>query len=139
MVDLCRFLGEGQMAEPGLHSRCTKWSRAEADPGVNSPGSGFSSYPTSVRILPAKLNRLLGTVATLSLMVVASASPSHAQAPPTLGTVAPFAVLAGSTVTNTGPTTLTGTASLPGDVGVSPGNTFTGAGSVTFATGGTTH
>jgi outer membrane autotransporter protein len=59
-------------------------------------------------------------------MVVASTSPSHAQAPPPLGTVAPFAVLGGSTVTNTGPTVLTGTAALPGNLGVSPGSAITG-------------
>jgi len=80
---------------------------------------------------------LTAAVAALGIMAT---SPSHAQAPPVLGTVLPtFGVLAGSTVTNTGPTTITGTAALPGNVGVSPGNTFTGSGSVTFATGGVQH
>jgi len=63
---------------------------------------------------------------TLSLTVVASTSSSHAQGAPTLGTVAPFAVLGGSTVTNTGPTILAGTAALPGDLGVSPGTAIIG-------------
>jgi uncharacterized protein with beta-barrel porin domain len=62
----------------------------------------------------------------LGLTVIASTSPSHAQGAPTLGTVAPFAVLGGSTVTNTGPTVLIGTAALPGDLGVSPGTAITG-------------
>lgn len=53
-------------------------------------------------------------------------SPSLAQAPPPLGTVANFAVLGGSTVTNTGPTVIIGTPSLPGHVGVSPGAAITG-------------
>jgi uncharacterized protein with beta-barrel porin domain len=64
-------------------------------------------------------------VAALGLMVVAPTS-SHAQAPPTLGTVATFAVLGGSTVTNTGATILDGTALNPGNLGVSPGSAITG-------------
>jgi outer membrane autotransporter protein len=70
--------------------------------------------------------RVTGVLAAFGLMVVTSTSPSHAQAPPTLGSVAPFAVLGGSTVTNTGPTVLTGTAALPGNLGVSPGSAITG-------------
>src|ERR1700683_927979 len=64
--------------------------------------------------------------AVIGLMEAAVTSSSHAQAPPVLNTVAPFAVLAGSTVTNTGATVLTGTAALPGDLGVSPGIAITG-------------
>ena len=48
-----------------------------------------------------------------------------------LNTVAPFAVLAGSTVTNTGPTTVTG------DLGVGPGSAVTGFGPGTVV--GTMH
>ncbi|MGA3309942.1 MAG: ice-binding family protein [Xanthobacteraceae bacterium] len=99
------------------HFPCTEWARAEADPDFNIHVSGFSSDPTSVRAFPAKLTRLLGTVATLGLMVVAPTSPSHAQ---NLGTAANFAVLGGSTVTNTGPSVLIG------DLGVSPGSAITG-------------
>jgi uncharacterized protein with beta-barrel porin domain len=91
--------------------------------------------PAPGRKLSAKLTGVLGTLA-LGLMVLASTSPSDAQAPP-LGNVLPtFAVLGGASVTNTGPTTLSGTAALPGNLGVFPGTSFTGGGSVTFATGG---
>jgi hypothetical protein len=98
-------------------SRCTDWGRAEGDPGGDSHESGFSFDPTSVLTLPAKLTGILGAVATLGLMVVAPTSPSYAQ---NLGTAADFAVLAGSTVTNTGPSVLIG------DVGLSPGSSITG-------------
>jgi uncharacterized protein with beta-barrel porin domain len=63
--------------------------------------------------------------AALGLTMLAPASSVHAQAP-SLGTAASFAVLAGSAVTNTGPTVIGGTAMDPGNVGVSPGSAVTG-------------
>jgi uncharacterized protein with beta-barrel porin domain len=63
--------------------------------------------------------------AVLGLTMLAPASSVHAQAP-SLGTAASFAVLGGSTVTNTGPTVIGGTAVNPGNVGVSPGSAVTG-------------
>ena len=57
----------------------------------------------------------IAVVAALGLAFVAPTS-SHAQAPP-LGTTANFSVLAGAGITNTGPTVITGTAALPGDLG----------------------
>ena len=57
--------------------------------------------------------------AVFGLVGIALTSPSHAQAP-NLGTAAAYAVLAGSTVTNTGPSVLIG------DVGLSPGTSVTG-------------
>jgi len=57
-------------------------------------------------------------LATASLLLFASATPAAAQA--SLGTAASFGVLAGTTVTNTGSTTVNG------NVGVSPGSAVTG-------------
>ena len=63
----------------------------------------------------------LGTGAVMVLAAVAGA-PSAFAAQPTvgLGTTAPFAVLAGTDITNTGPSTISG------DIGVDPGAAITG-------------
>ena len=53
------------------------------------------------------------------------------QPPVELGTTSSFAVLAGSTITNTGPTTISGDAG--GDVGLYPGTAFTGQADVTMS------
>jgi uncharacterized protein with beta-barrel porin domain len=102
------------------HSRCTEWDRAEADAGGSGHMSKFSFAPAWVRTSSEKRAGVRGAAAVLGLMGAALTSPSHAQAPP-LGTAGSFAVLAGTTVTNTiTPTTITG------NVGVSPGSAVTG-------------
>jgi hypothetical protein len=65
------------------------------------------------------------TAAFATLAIFAPASSAYAQAP-NLGVLGTFAVLGGSTVTNTGPTVLSGTATNPGNVGLSPGSAVTG-------------
>jgi Ice-binding-like len=76
------------------------------------------------------LNTTLGTRAFRSLLlslpllaasvVVMPVPTANAATSPTLGAAGSYSVLAGQTVTNTGPTT------MPGDLGVSPGSAVTG-------------
>ncbi|MFJ6720929.1 MULTISPECIES: ice-binding family protein [unclassified Streptomyces] len=72
------------------------------------------------RTTPVWIATVLATVLASAVVAV---TPTRAQAiatPVPLGTVAGFAVLAGSEITNTGPTVITG------DLGVSPGTAISG-------------
>ena len=68
-------------------------------------------------------------VAVAIATVLASPGLARAQAPPSLGTASSFAVLAASTVTNTGGSVTTG------DLGLSPGTSVTGFPPGTIASG----
>jgi len=84
-----------------------------------------------LRLAPPRRAWAVGAPIALSLVLgVVAASPAWAaQAPVGLGAASPFAILAGTTVTNTGASTISG------DVGVSPGSAVTGFSSVTLSNG----
>ena len=67
----------------------------------------------------------------LALLLALPAAALAAQPTVNLGTTSSFAVLAGSTITNTGPTTINGDAG--GNVGLYPGTSFPGRADVTLS------
>lgn len=88
------------------------------------------------RINPKKLGQFFAASAIL-LFTFALAPASSSAAGPTItrGTTVTYAVLGGLTITNTGPTVMSGTAGA--DIGISPGTSFTG--STTVTTSGVKH
>ncbi len=68
----------------------------------------------------------IGAIGLAAVLAVALAGTALAAASVNLGTAKSFAVLAGTTITNTGATTITG------DVGLHPGNAVTGFTTVTL-------
>lgn len=78
---------------------------------------------------------LILTLVCLLVIPVVPALARAGQAPVNLGSTASYAVLAGSTITNTGTTTINGDAG--GNIGLHPGTIFTGQSSATIS--GTVH
>jgi len=89
----------------------------------------MTTTPVEARFRSTPSVRVLTFVALLVLVDMLASSPAlrAQQAPIGLGTADSFAVLAGTTITNTGPTTITG------DVGLHPGNSVTGFDDVTLS------
>ena len=107
-------------AKSAVFPSATRWVGRSQDEGQNSMGKTIKagSGPRRHRRLAVLA---LGTGTVMVLAAVAGASSAVAAQPTVgLGTTAPFAVLAGSDITNTGPSTISG------DIGVDPGAAITG-------------
>jgi len=89
---------------------------------LHLPRAQRTGLPTAVAVIA------LGPLLVGGLLVSATA-PALAASAVTLGTAESFVVLAGSGITNTGATTLSG------DLGTYPTTTITGSGLITFASG----
>ncbi len=81
--------------------------------------------------------RIFAAIGTLPLLAIFFYPASTSAATPVLtpGSTTSFAVLGATTITNTGPTVITGTAG--GNIGLAPGSSFTG--STTVTTSGVQH
>ena len=79
---------------------------------------------------PSRIGRV-GIVLAITVAFAAVPAAAQAQSAINLGTVGPFVVLGGSTVTNTGPSVLNG------DLGVAPGTALVGFGLPAVVNGAT--
>jgi hypothetical protein len=111
----------GNVDYPKCRVRCRTDCRVNwAQPAVASMGRKVSTIASSLQILKGrKMNRLLLIVAALAICPIATAQQQTAVF---LGSAGAYAVLSGTTVTNTGPSIITG------DLGVWPGTAVTGFG-----------
>src|ERR1700674_657747 len=125
-----------------MNTTSSGFSRARATPRALSiwcisAGDLRSRNKPDARMKLRAFRFLAAAFAALGLMMLAPPSPRFPQGPP-LGTLASFGVLAGSTVTNTGPSVI-GTVLIPANVGVSPGSAIVGLSTFPLATPGTVH
>ena len=109
-----QFVATGRDADGNVVSISPNWSVVNGGGAIN--GSGFFTAGAVPGTFSNTVRATSGGISGFATVIVTSSPPAA-----TLGAAGAFAILAGSTVTNTGVTT-----TISGDVGVSPGLAITG-------------